>query len=160
VALRWKPPVERRRDGTFRLHLRPPERELVRRLLTELRDVLTTGDPDDPRLRRLFPTAYAQDAELDAEYQRLMREDLVASRLDAIATVDAALDAPSLTEVDVVALMQSVNALRLVLGTMLDVDEEHDTGAVDPDDPLLAEHHLYDFLSYLLDATVRALAGD
>jgi hypothetical protein len=55
--------------------------------------------------------------------------------------------------------MQSLNALRLALGTMLDVDESHDLDDVSPDDPLVGEHHLYGYLSYLLDAAVTAASS-
>ncbi len=61
-----------------------------------------------------------------------------------------------LDEAGLTALMQSLNALRLVLGTILDVGEDHDLDDVAPDDPLVGEHHLYGYLSYLLDAAVRA----
>ncbi|MCU1503033.1 MAG: hypothetical protein JWM12_2387, partial [Ilumatobacteraceae bacterium] len=44
-------------------------------------------------------------------------------------------------------------------GTMLDVDEAHDLEDVADDDPLVGEHHLYGYLSYLLDAAVRAFSG-
>ena len=50
---------------------------------TELRDSLLTTTVD-ASLRRLFPTAYHNDAKKDAEYQRLMREELLASRLSSI----------------------------------------------------------------------------
>jgi len=157
---RWsvKPPVERVRNG-YRINLRAEERELVRRLLAELQALLV-GPSDNPALKRIFPTAYhlAQHAEQDAEYQRLMREELVASRLTAISAVNAALDAkPPLAEGQILALMQSLNGLRLVIGTMLDVSEEEDLAAIDDDAPNAGEHHLYGFLSWLLEWTVRAL---
>ena len=53
--------------------------------------------------------------------------------------------------------MQSVNAVRLVLGVLLDVGEEHDPSAVRDDDPMVGEHHLYAFLSWVLEATVQAI---
>ena len=121
---RWsvKPPVERVRHG-YRINLQPDERELVRRLLGELQGLLV-GPSDNPALKRIFPAAYhlAEHAEHDAEYQRLMREELVASRLTAISAVSEALEAkPPLDESQILALMQSLNGLRLVIGTMLDV---------------------------------------
>ena len=157
---RWnvKPPVERIRNG-YRINLQPEERELVRRLLGELQTLLV-GPSDNPALKRIFPAAYhlAEHAQQDAEYQRLMREELVASRLAAISAVDEALDAkPPLSESQVLALMQSLNGLRLVIGTVLDVSEEEDLSEVDDDAPNAGEHHLYGFLSWLLEWTVRAL---
>jgi hypothetical protein len=159
---RWqlRPPIERSGDG-YRLNLGADEREVVARLLDEMRSLLM-GPSDNPALVRMFPPAYHQPAhhELDEEYQRLMREELVASRLSGIATVIDALDTTGpVSEQQLLALMQALNGLRLVLGTVLDVDEEHDLADVADDDPHVGEHHLYVFLSWLLEWTVRALQG-
>src|SRR3977135_2112664 len=88
------PPIERVRDG-FAFTTGVDERQLVARLLTELSQLLV-GESDDSRLVRIFPPAYhlADDADADAEYQRLMREELVASRLAGITTVNSALQSP------------------------------------------------------------------
>ncbi len=158
MARRRKGPVERTRDG-FRLHLGPSEQAVVGRLLGELRDLLCTAPPDDPRLVRLFPTAYHDDPERDAEYQRLMRDELVSSRLDALATVEGAVRGDLLDDAELHGFMRSLNAVRLVLGTLLDIGEDDDPELVRDDDPLAAELHLYHYLSWLLDATVRALGG-
>lgn len=153
--------VERTADG-YVLNLPREEVDLVLRLLTELRGLLVSDDPQhEPLLRRLFPPAYhlADDAEAEAEYQRLMREELVASRLDGINQVEAALTSGTpLDDGGVQGFMQSVNAVRLVLGTLLDVGEEHDPSSVADDDPMIGEHHLYSFLSWLLESTVVALS--
>ena len=152
------PPIERVRDG-FAFNIGEDERQLVSRLLTELSQLLM-GESSDPRLVRIFPPAYhlADDADADAEYQRLMREELVASRLSGITTVTEALRAPRpVGEETMIAFIQAINGLRLVLGTMLDVSEDHDPDDIDSDDPLVGEHHLYNFLSWLLDWAVRAL---
>jgi len=152
------PPVQRVRDG-YAINLGDDERQLITRLLTELSQLLM-GESDDPRLVRMFPPAYhlADDADADAEYQRLMREELVASRLTGISTVNAALQSPGpVDEESMVAFVQAINGLRLVLGTMLDVSEDLDPEDIDDDDPLAGEHHLYSFLSWLLDWAVRAL---
>ena len=152
------PPIERVRDG-FMINIGDDERQLVTRLLNELSQLLM-GESGDPRLIRMFPPAYhlADDAEADAEYQRLMREDLVASRLAGIATVNLAMETPGpVSEEAMVSFVQAINGLRLVLGTMLDVAEDHDPDDIDEDDPLVGEHHLYNFLSWLLDWAVRAL---
>jgi Domain of unknown function (DUF2017) len=152
------PPIERVRDG-YVFNIGEDERLLVVRLLTELSQLLLTGT-DDPRLIRMFPPAYhlADDEDANAEYQRLMHEDLVASRLAGIATVNLSLRATGpIGEEAMVAFVQAINGLRLVLGTMLDVSEDHDPDDIDDDDPLVGEHHLYNFLSWLLDWAVRAL---
>jgi hypothetical protein len=152
------PPIERVRDG-FAFNIGDDERQLVARLLTELSQLLM-GEPDDPRLVRMFPPAYhlADDSEAEAEYQRLMREDLVASRLSGITSVNAALQSSDpVGEEAMIAFVQAINGLRLVLGTMLDVSEDEDPDDIDENDPLSGEHHLYNFLSWLLDWAVRAL---
>lgn len=131
------------------------------RLVHEMRTLLM-GPSDNPALARVFPAAYHQSvhAELDAEYQRLMREELVASRLAGIGMIDEALSSSEpLTEAQLSALMQGLNGLRLILGTVLDVDEDHDADMVADDDPQVGEHHLYVFLSWLLEWTVRAMQG-
>ena len=153
-----RPPVERTADG-FVLHLDDGERSLLSRLLGDLRGLIGS-EADNPALRRLFPVAYHldADADADAEYQRLMRDELVSSRLAAMTAVEEALTAGRFQAGDATAFIQSVNSLRLVLGTLLDVDEEHEIDDVDGDDPQAPEHHLYAFLSWLLDWTVRAMS--
>ena len=147
----------------FVINLRRDERELVTRLIGELRELLLANDPrSEPLLRRLFPPAYhlADDAKADAEYQRLMREELVASRLAAIEEAARLLNSgTALDDAAMQGLLQSLNAVRLVLGTLLDVGETHDPGELRDDDPMIGEHHLYQFLSFLLESAVEALSG-
>ncbi len=157
-----KPAVQRTRRG-FRINLDIEERDLINRLLDELRSLLTAPAGDD-RLRRLFPSAYhqPQDREFDEEFRRLMHEDLVASRiagLDVIADSLRPTDTghPELTEAQMLAFLQALNGVRLVLGTILDVSEDHDMDEIGDDHPMVGEYHLYDFLSWVLDSSVRAL---
>jgi hypothetical protein len=154
------PPVERVRDG-YAINIGDEERQLVARLVSELSQLLM-GEAGDPRLVRIFPPAYhlADDASADAEYQRLMREELVASRLAGITTVNEALrTSEPVSEETMISFVQAINGLRLVLGTILDVSEDQDPDAIDENDPLAGELHLYNFLSWLLDWAVRALGG-
>jgi len=156
------PPIQAVDDG-WRLNLDFEERSLLVRLMDELRALLTSTD-DNPLLNRLFPTAYPDDEEKEAEYQRLMREELVASRLASINMVTSLLapDAPAVFDEErTVAFMQSINAIRLVLGTLLGITDDEsadaaqaaaDAGTESP------EHQLYDFLSWLLEWTVRSLS--
>ena len=161
MALRRKPPplVERTADGIV-VNLQQEERDLVVRLLHELRGLLLTDDPAAaPMLRRLFPPAYlhTEDAEAESDYQRFMREELVASKLEAIEAVDGAVgNGGAMTDGQAMGLMQALNSVHQVLGTLLDVGEEHDPNGVRDDDPMVGEHHLYSFLSWLLEHLVRA----
>ena len=154
--VRRRPPFESK-QGSFVVNLDEDERHFIRRLVGEVRELLTSSEPDDPKLARLFPPAYGddRDAEAETEYQRLMRDELVASRLDSIARIDELLadDAQQSMTVDQLnAFVVSLNSVRLILGTILGITDEDD------DDPDPApEMAMYDFLSWLLDSAVTAL---
>lgn len=146
------------RDGTFKVRLPQEERDLLAALPGQLRELLGAGDPaEDPSLRRLFPAAYTSDAERDAEYRRLMREDLVASRMRSAEVLERTAQATNLTEDEMLGWMGALNDLRLVLGTQLDVSEDMDD--VDPDDPRAPRFAVYGYLGYLLELVLRALQG-
>lgn len=151
--------VERVADG-LRINLGDDEIDLLVQLLTELRGLIASDEPETaPLRRRLFPPAYhlEADAEAEAEYQRFMRDELVTSRLEALTVVEEALarrPAPVLSEAESDGFVRSLNAVRLVLGTLLDVSDDHDPDLIGPDDPLFAEHQLYLFLSWLLEMTL------
>ena len=156
---RFVPPVKAVKGG-WRITLDVEERNLLIRLMGEL-GALMTGPEDNELLLRLFPVAYPDDDEKEAEYQRLMREELVTSRMSAIESVTSALD-PERTELmsegETIAFLQSINAIRLVLGTMLGITD--DESADDADVGGTPEHQLYDYLRWLLEWTVRALSPD
>ena len=114
--------------------------------------------PLDERARRLFPTAYADDPERDAEYQRYMRDELVMSRLASLDRFEETANATLVDEPTLMGWMQSINAVRLVLGTLLDVDEELDPAHLSEEDPDFAEQALYGYLSGLLYEIVEALS--
>lgn len=162
--IRFRGPVRRTADG-FVVELDADETALVRRLIGELRDLLTDDEPGDAAqdlLARLFPVAYPDDAEMEAEYQRLMRDELVQSKLAAFDTVDAVLavrQGEPIDEGQMTALMQSLNSIRLVLGTMLDVSDDPDADEVADGFEDSPEYHLYGFLSWLLEHCVRALTA-
>lgn len=147
----------------IRLNLGDDEISVVRGLLAETRDLITSDDPATAALRRrLFPPAYhlEADAQAEVEYQRFMREELVTSRLESLTVVEAALasgPSPELGPDAIDGFLRSLNAVRLVLGTLLDISDEYDPSEVDTDDPLVAEHQLYMFLSWLLEMTISSL---
>jgi len=165
MARKPKPPVDRVGHDKYSINLDLEEVDLIHRLMGELRQLLNEPQDDDNRLRRLFPAAYHQpgDRELDEEYQRLMHEDLLESRLKGLDLVDefmaGGLHHQRLTQAELLAFVQALNSVRLVLGTILDVSEDHDFGEVPDDHPLVGEYQLYDFLSWVLDWSVRALQG-
>ncbi|CAN5838856.1 hypothetical protein BH24ACT3_BH24ACT3_02240 [soil metagenome] len=149
--------IRRQRDGSFKVNLAERERELLRTLADQLSNLLGS---DDPSLRRLSPPAYLDDAEADAEFQRLMGEDLETSRRAQLTLLAESAEATELDEEQVLAWMGAVNGLRLVLGTRLDVSEEFDEDSLrrlDPDDPETAALAVYHYLGWLLEHLVRAV---
>lgn len=155
--------VLRREGDGFHLAVRPDDRRVVVDLIVQLRDAVLAGTGDD-RFRRLFPAAYHQDAELDDEYQRLMHGELLASRLDSLNRThellvrDDEAEVIVLSENELDSLMKSVNDLRLVLGTLLDIQENEP--AIDEDDPAYPQYHLYSYLGWLLEWIIRVRVND
>jgi hypothetical protein len=110
-------------------------------------------EEDHSSLRRLFPPAYTDDPEREAEYQGLMREDLLGRRHAAHETMARTVDANDLDREELNAWLATLNDFRLVLGTQLDVSEDDARGDDTP------EYALYHYLTYLEEAVVEALAG-
>ena len=151
--------IKRTRDGGFDVRLEREERELLRTLPAQLRELLSAGSGDDPSLRRLFPPAYVTDPEHEDEYQRLMAPDLRDHRLQAIEIWEATIDRDRLDEAEITAWLSAINDLRLVIGTRLDVSEEMDIEAIEPADPRAPGLALYGYLSWLEEQVVAALAS-
>jgi hypothetical protein len=141
--------------GSYGLRLDERERALVRQILGDMRALLML-DAGDPRVRRLYPSAYADDAEKEDEYRRLTHEELRSSRLANVDTVEASIEATTLTDEQLTAWMQAINSLRLVLGTLLDITDDDQELSFDPDDPEARTQALYGYLGGLLDEIVDA----
>ena len=150
--------ISRARDGSYVVSLQRWERDLLRTLPSQLRDLLSS-DPDDPALERLYPPAYLDDDERNDEYRRLMRGDLTTRRLTALDVMEATIDEPRLDEEQLVAWMGAINDVRLVLGTRLDVTEDPLEEQVSEDDPRAPAFSLYAYLGYLQEHVVEALAS-
>ena len=124
-AFGWRPLVEVV-PGGYRVNLAKPEQRVVMETMDELRVMLADHDP---ATRRLFPTAYVDDPDLDAEYQRLVGDDLRQGQLDALDVVERTIDGQVIDRSEAEAWMRAVNGVRLALGTRLDVGEEPARGA-------------------------------
>ena len=150
--------VRRKARGRYQIRLRPNERVLLAGLVEQLREQLLAST-DDPSVRRLFPPAYPDDAERDAGYQVLTRDELLEQRLAALDVVERTLDGGSdLDDTEMTAWMGTLNSLRLVLGTRLDVDE--DPPELDETDSLAPAYAVYEYLGWVLSQVVDALSGD
>jgi hypothetical protein len=150
--------VRRRRGGGIEIRLSPQEREVMTQVVGQLRDAMLS-DADDPALRRLFPPAYVDDEEKEAGFKALARDELLESRLQSIDVVERSAAADTLGADEAEAWLRAMNALRLVLGTRLDVSED-DVPELTPDDPDLPAWVLYDLLSRLVWELVEAMAAD
>ena len=156
VARKNKGPVTRLDATSYSLNIDASDRTTLNGLLDQLRDVLMHDSSSDIA-RRLFPAAYHQDEQHEQEYQRLMRDELLSSRLASLSLTTSLLeretnsDSIVLSADELDALMRSINSLRLVLGTLLDVDEDEFVAHLDEDDPAYGQYQLYSYLGWLLD---------
>jgi hypothetical protein len=150
-----QPRVKRTRRGDFRLQLPSAEREVLRSLPSQLRELLGTSDP---ALERLFPPAYADDPLAQADYEELMGGDLLSQKLTSIEVMERTIDADRLDEEQLVAWLGAINDLRLVLGSRLDVTEEMYEKEMPDDDSRAPTYALYAYLGWLEEQVVEALA--
>lgn len=148
-------PVKRTRSGDYEIRLSAGERELLRSLPAQLRDLLAT---DDPALERLYPPAYTNDDEKNEEYKRLMRDDLTEGRLSSLDVLEATIDAERLDGEQLAAWMGAINDLRLVLGTRLDVTEDMYGEEMDAGDERAPAMAIYHYLGFLQESVVEALS--
>jgi hypothetical protein len=151
------PRVSRARGGRFRLRLAAQERELLRSLPGQLREVLGT---EDPSLRRLHPPAYPDEPDREREYRRLVQDDLLRQRLAALEVMEGTIDARTLDREQVEAWLGALNDLRLVLGTRLDVTEEMYEEGLPDRDPRAPAFAIYQYLGWLQEQVVVALARE
>jgi hypothetical protein len=149
-----------------RVRLAQDEVAVLRGLPDQLRTVLGEGD-DEPVNQRLFPPAYLDvaDVERDAEYRRLMRDDLVKEKLANLDLVTTTLARGSssvrrwtveLTDEEATAWLGVLNDLRLALGVRLDITEDFD-GDIDDTDPRAPALRLLSYLGWLEEQLLDAL---
>lgn len=150
--------VRREEPGRYSVRIPRADRRALAAFLERLRPVLEGGDPTDPAVRRLYPAAYPDDERASAEFDRLVRSDLAAQRLEALATMQRTLDAARLAEDELLGWLGAANDLRLVLGTRLELTEDTTAGDFPPGDPRAAELAVYVYLSHLVQDIVEALS--
>jgi uncharacterized protein DUF2017 len=160
-------PFARRRGGTLDVTLTSPEHELVASVVEQMTQVLEAPE-QVAHTERLFPPAYLDDADAQADYARLMTADLLAGKRQAVASVQATLERGvtkrdswrvSLNADEAQDWLAVLNDARLTLGTRLDVTEETYDRPVDAADPHAAAHEVFRYLGYLEEYLVDALMG-
>jgi Domain of unknown function (DUF2017) len=149
-------------DAGLRLTIDDHSREVVIHLLGELRGELLQAKSASvselaPHMKRLFPAAYHNDEQRNEEYRRLTHADLADSHVSAVDDAIALL-APQrvFTTGDLERFVRAINAMRLVLGTLLDVSED-EPDEVSEDNPTALQREVYDYLGWLLHSTLQHL---
>ena len=155
-----------RSGGGLRLTIDEHSRQVVVHLLGELRAEIESAKVAAPdkigaHMKRLFPSAYHDDEKLNEEYRRLTHGDLADSHIAAIDDAVSML-APDriIRSGELERFVRALNAMRLVLGTVLDVSEDDDDES--SEEPAEAEvvvpqREVYDYLGWLLHASLDAM---
>lgn len=148
-----------RDGGVVLVQLQEHEREVLGRLIEDLRDLLMAEE--HATLRRLKPPARPDDAEAEAEYRSLIDDDLLRSRLELLDLMEADLAAASIDDDSVSAWMQGLNMMRLILGEGLaleGVDLEADEL---PEGPMaLLFQWMGELLGFLVEAALPSLPDE
>lgn len=164
-------PFRRNRADGFDVVLEAGEAAVLTRLCEELTSLLAGGDEaPDPVLERLFPRAYLDptEEEAEADWQRLAHGDLVDGRRAALAIVEGTLAGATarkgrfeltLSEEQALAWLAVLNDARLALGIRLDVTEDLDLSGLDPDDPDTAPYAVYWWLGVLEERLIEVLSA-
>lgn len=160
-------PIKRRRDGSLQVRLPTAGVNLLRDAIGSLLDRL---DPADEQQVRLFPRAYADDAD-EARFRELTHGYLIAAKQASMRILSELLEEARsgrgevseliLDDDQVSALLGCLNDLRLVLGTMLGVtDDAQPTGLLRPDDPEAAQVNAYLWLGALQEGLLEVLLAE
>jgi hypothetical protein len=147
-----KPPIRPSGDGNFEVDLDPSVVELLEHMCSELEALLAS---DSPLLTRLFPPPYGDDTERNEGYAALAVPELIDHRIEAIASLRSSLAADRLTPEELMAWMRTLNDMRLVLGTLLGVED--DVAAPEVPEDMADTLAVYEFLGFLLEVVVAAL---
>ncbi len=142
------------RQGRFHPRLSASEQEL---LASAARQALELLAADDSATKRLYPVAYPDDPEAQAEFRTMMGDGLRDRHQRALDFLAATASAETLEESELQQWMGALEVLRLVLGTRLDVGE--DMVEIDALDPRAGQYALYAYLSVLQGQIVDALAS-
>ena len=148
MVRRRRPVAFARSGGLVEVRLGDEERDLVANLAGQFRSLLS--EDAGPDQRRLYPTAYLDDPERDADYAALVHDDLLRSRLEAADVVSATVGNETLDPGELEQWMVVLNSLRLVIS-------EADEFA--PEAPDMAERSLLLWLGLLLEEAVEASLG-
>jgi hypothetical protein len=122
---------------------------------------------DDPVLKRLFPTAYPDDAEAASDFRRFTERDLRAQKVAEAQVVLDRLESTGLgahdlkiprEEVD--AWLRTLTSVRLAVATRLGITDTataEELNELPDDDPRLFMVSVYDWLGFAQETMINAL---
>ena len=135
-----------------------------------------TTEPEDPVLARLLPSAYRDDEEAAGDFRRYTESALRDGKVEAALTIVGMLEEAGLppepdddsmvidVELDrpaALTWMRSLTDLRLAIATRLGVQDGDEAywHSLPDDDPRTQTHDVYEWLGYLQETLVQAVAA-
>jgi hypothetical protein len=154
------------RDGLVTVTLAASEATITEVVLREIERAMASDELDGDTRARLYPRAYLDPTEEEAEqeWQGLVHDDLARARAEAFRAVLADLTTDAEDDAVVIKLdderqtqwVSVLNDARLVIGTAIDVTEDDEIDYA-PDDPRYAWGELYHWITYLQGELVDVL---
>jgi hypothetical protein len=161
-----------RRGTTLLLRLHDREVQVLQWVFADLERLLEDGSGSDAVTQRLFPRAYLDPTEeqAESEWQSTVHDDLIETRRAALGVVAAGLGAATetaagsgmrevvLDEAQAEQWLGVLNDARLAFGTALGVTAETEVEEIEPDDPRAEGYAVYDWLTHLVAAFLGSLS--
>ncbi len=152
--------VRRRDDGRYSVRLPPHERSVLVSLPSHVLALARAGDPSTVRL---FPPAYLEDIDAEAEYVALSRSELMEGCAASLETFRKTVQSEVLNQEQALAWMRALNQIRLVIGTKLDIQENEpypDPATVSAEDVRSQGMLLYGYLTWLQSELIEAVSAE
>ena len=156
--------AQRLENGNLKVTQNPDFAAILQELPGRLRQVLARSDFTDRVTRRLFPRAY-QDKEKEAEYRKLLGDDLLEHKLESVKAFEHTLKSweevrgevhLNLAADDFELWLGFVNDMRIVLGTELDIQDDSWERDFDPSHPQAEDMALLHCLGWLEELLLEA----
>ena len=159
--------VRRTKQGLVKVELGIGEYGVLRSIPDRLRTVLARADGSEAVTGRLFPSGY-RDPKQDADFQDLVREELLRRKLDCIEAFERTLTEVRVKTRSVVVQLDGedfefwlgfLNDFRLVLGVELGIEDDgwsSDAAMMEEDAERAHDFALLHFLSLIQELLLGA----